>query len=449
MEFNMKQFSKRLSIQKKRFKDQVSGVLIDRILSIPVVFLLIIAFCGSCTGETQWYKGNMHIHTFRSDGDDFPEVVVKWYKESGYDFIVLTDHNTLPEGEMWRKFPADHPVLLKYIKSCGKDCVGIRPDENEEDQVFVRLKPLDEYRHLYEVPGRFLVMSGAEIANSNIFHMVEYHMDTVLPVLQGSENDKLRVFRDVTAKFDAYRSVSGRNTYPVLAHPNYRWFITAEMILEVPEIRFFEVYNGHPAVHNEGDKYRASTDRIWDIVLSFRLINKNGNLMYGLAVDDAHSYQEKGGKGAGPGRGWVMVKSKDLTPESLLDALDKGDFYASTGVTINKIEFNGKTLKLEIKPQPKVDYLTEFIGTLNGFDTSSKPALDSLGNPIHNTTRIYSDRVGEVLKSSNDLKPAYTFSGNELYVRARITSTASQVDPITGRILEKQKAWVQPFSQCK
>ena len=40
-----------------------------------------------------WYKGNVHTHTTKSDGDADPEVVVEWYKNHDYDFLVLSDHN--------------------------------------------------------------------------------------------------------------------------------------------------------------------------------------------------------------------------------------------------------------------------------------------------------------------------------------------------------------------
>ena len=46
-------------------------------------------------GAPRWYKGNLHTHTLNSDGDSTPEDVVRWYREHGYDFLVLTDHNFL------------------------------------------------------------------------------------------------------------------------------------------------------------------------------------------------------------------------------------------------------------------------------------------------------------------------------------------------------------------
>src|SRR5687767_12817135 len=43
----------------------------------------------------RWYKGNTHTHTLNSDGDSTPDQVVRWYREHGYQFLVLTDHNFL------------------------------------------------------------------------------------------------------------------------------------------------------------------------------------------------------------------------------------------------------------------------------------------------------------------------------------------------------------------
>ena len=43
----------------------------------------------------RWYKGNLHTHTTMSDGDSTPEVVAQWYKEHGYQFLILSDHNVL------------------------------------------------------------------------------------------------------------------------------------------------------------------------------------------------------------------------------------------------------------------------------------------------------------------------------------------------------------------
>ena len=42
--------------------------------------------------QNNWYKGNLHMHTTRSDGKVTPEEAKKIYYQAGYDFIALTDH---------------------------------------------------------------------------------------------------------------------------------------------------------------------------------------------------------------------------------------------------------------------------------------------------------------------------------------------------------------------
>ncbi len=424
-------------------------------LMLYALFILLFAFsCKTTDDQPGWYRGNVHTHTFWSDGDDFPESVARWYKENDYDFMVFTDHNILLEtptegpvrgnhrlidGELWQHLQPDHPAVEKYIRYFGEEWADIMP--YEDDGVLVRLKPLDEFRHMFEEPGEFMLMMGNEITDQLAVHVVAIHQNEVIPTVGGSPGERAHMMKEIVRRVDDYRERSGRNTWPVLAHPNFTWAITAEKMLEVDNLRFFELYNGHPAVNNEGDQFRASTERIWDIVLSMRLANGDGRLLYGLATDDTHNYHAGG---ATPGRGWVKVRSNELETGSILDAIDRGDFYSSTGVTINDISFDGRELTVDIEPEDGVTYTTEYIGTVAGFDTSSTPSLDGEGNEIANTTRTYSEEIGQVLAVSNDLSSGYTFTGNELYVRVRITSSADQVDSITGEVIGKQSAWVQP-----
>jgi hypothetical protein len=69
----------------------------------------------------------------------------------------------------------------------------------------------------------------------------------------------------------AQRERIGQPMIPHINHPNFGWALTAEDMMVVRGERFFEVYNGHPGVRNAGDSQRASTERIWDIILTRRL----------------------------------------------------------------------------------------------------------------------------------------------------------------------------------
>src|SRR5688572_33430495 len=66
--------------------------------SLSIVAVLAVAVGLGVDTRSQaarWYKGNTHTHTLNSDGDSTPDDVVRWYREHGYQFLVLTDHNFL------------------------------------------------------------------------------------------------------------------------------------------------------------------------------------------------------------------------------------------------------------------------------------------------------------------------------------------------------------------
>ena len=198
---------------------QLIQTLSDRSNRHPILLLLVLLFfLGSCTQEQpNWLQGNMHTHTFWSDGDDFPESVTRWYRENGYDFLVLTDHNLILEGERWRNFPEEHLALARYMAAYGDEWVETMPGDRE-GTVKVRLKALDEFRSLYEKPGEFLIIMGNEISNPHAVHVLAFHQDRVIPAVQGTAEERERMIHETVAGVDSYREQTGINTWPVLAH---------------------------------------------------------------------------------------------------------------------------------------------------------------------------------------------------------------------------------------
>jgi len=72
------------------------------IILLIVPGLIIITSCNRVKDDDQlvrhWYKGNLNTHSYWSDGDDFPEMIMDWYKNHGYHFVSLSDHNILAEA---------------------------------------------------------------------------------------------------------------------------------------------------------------------------------------------------------------------------------------------------------------------------------------------------------------------------------------------------------------
>src|SRR5215213_4219535 len=102
----------------------------------------------------RYWKGNLHTHSFWSDGDDFPEMIADWYKRNGYHFLAMTDHNVLSDGERWIDVakPEKSGALKKYQARFGDAWVERREEKGVGQ---VRLKPLAEFRSTLEEPGRF------------------------------------------------------------------------------------------------------------------------------------------------------------------------------------------------------------------------------------------------------------------------------------------------------
>jgi hypothetical protein len=393
----------------------------------------------------RYWKGNLHTHSFWSDGDDFPEMIADWYKQTGYDFLSLTDHNVLSDGVKWidvAEKSARPLALKKYRDRFGDAWVEqrtVKDKDKTKDQV--RLKPLAEFRSLLEEPGRFLLVPGEEITHN--YAKLPVHLnainlrDAVKPINAPSVAETIQVNQRLVT--EAVKK-NGWRTIVSLNHPNFGWGVRAEDML-VDELRFFEVYNGHPSVRNYGDDVHAGTDRVWDIILALRLGKLNLPIVYALGTDDAHAYHAFAVGKANPGRGWIMVRAPHLTAEAIVAAMERGDFYVTTGVKLHDVRADREGLTLEIDAEPGVRYKTQFIVTMRDAPSDSKRRLDKKGEPLL-VTEEYSPEIGKVVAEMEGEKAAYRFTGKELYVRARVSSTKTHPNPYQKG--DQEMAWTQP-----
>lgn len=299
--------------------------------------------------EKRWYKGNTHTHTLNSDGDSTPDEVVRWYREHGYQFLVLTDHNFLTS--------------------------------------------VDGLNALHGASERFLVIRGEEVtdrfANKPI-HVNGLNLERVVEPQGGGS-----VVETIQRNVDAVRAASG---VPHINHPNFGWAISAQELKQVQNNKLFEIFNGHPQVNNLGGGGLPGLEEAWDAILT------SGKLLYGIAVDDAHHFKRPWDRNASrPGMGWVVVRAEALSPPAILEAMERGDFYASTGVELANYQATDRAITVTIKEERSSKYRVLFIG-----------------------------KDGRVLQEALTNPAVYQIQGDELYVRTKVLESNGKV------------AWTQP-----
>lgn len=296
-----------------------------------------------------WYKGNTHTHTTNSDGDSTPDEVTRWYREQGYNFLVLTDHNFLTKVES-----------LNALHGADEQFIVIRGEEVSDkfNNKSVHVNALDVERIVEPQGGK-----------------------TLLETIQRNVN--------------AIREARG---VPHINHPNFGWVISADELKQVENNKLFEIFNGHPHVNNYGGGGRPGLEEMWDAVLT------SGKLLYGIAVDDAHVFKRPWDRRAPrPGQGWVVVRAEKLSPATILEAMERGDFYSSTGVELTDYQADEKSITITVREEGSTKYRVRFIG-----------------------------RGGRVLSEAITNPAIYQFRGDEGYVRAKIIDSNGKT------------AWTQP-----
>lgn len=392
---------------------------------------LVVSLLGAEPPEAEptWFKGNTHSHTLWSDGDGPPELVADWYKEHGYHFLVLSDHNILSVGEKWFDISDTGRLSPQRVQALreqfGESWVSERAIDGKRQ---MKLKTLSELRERFEETGRFLFIQGEEITDK--FRMAEVHingmhLDEVIPPQGG--NDVRETIQNNLNAVIAQGKRLGRPTLAHLNHPNFRWSLTPNDLAAIEGERFFEVYNGHSGVRNYGNHERPSTEAMWDAALTTRLTALDLPILFGLATDDGHEYYNYGVGHTNPGRGWIMVRAKALTPEAILNAMNAGEFYSSSGVELEDVRTSDTSYEVIVRAKPDVTYTIQFIGTRRQQTGELKP--------------------GEVLAEHTGTQAAYDYTGDELYVRAKITASTPHPNPYAEG--DHECAWTQPVAVAR
>jgi hypothetical protein len=342
-----------------------------------------------------------------------------WYKSHDYQFVALTDHNTLAEGDKWKMISKDslfQKAFKNYLNTYGDSWVKYRVDSL--NQTYVKLKTYEEYRPKFEEANKFLIIQSEEITDR--FEGKPLHMNATNLRKKIEPQGGNSVVEVLQNNIDAVIAQRDEMNIPMIAHinhPNFGYAISLEDMIALKNEKYFELYNGHHMVHNTGDSLHLSTEKMWDLI-NIAYIGNNKPLMYGLATDDSHNYHIQSKEWSNAGRGWIEVRADSLNPKSLIKAMEAGDFYASTGVELKDLNINDKKITIEVKPEAGIRYSIAFIGYKKG------------------------NHVTEELMAIEGNKASIEITNDLLFVRGKITSSKLHANPVEEMLYET--AWTQP-----
>jgi hypothetical protein len=185
----------------------------------------------------RFWRGNLHTHSTRSDGRLAPEAVVDFYRDAGYDFLMLSDH-------FWECY--GYPVT---------DTRGLRSK-------------------------RFTTLLGAELHAPITARNQDWHI-----VAAGLPPDFAPWTSGETIQ-SMCRRAAAAGAFLGIAHPQWYGLTTGDA-LSIPEAHAVEIYNHSCAVEcDRGDGL---------VVLEEALAA--GRRLNGYAADDAHFASPDAGGG--------------------------------------------------------------------------------------------------------------------------------------------------------
>lgn len=328
-------------------------------------------------GKLKWYKGNTHTHTTRCNhADTSPEDVTKWYHDHGYHFLVLSEHNVFID-----------PKKVAMPANARKD---------------------------------FILIPGEEITGQKHIHTTAMNIEKFIPFQYKNRYNHQHEI--IQSHVHETQKAGG---HAILNHPNFQNALGAKDILPVEGLYLFELYNAHPSVKNFGGQGQVSTEDLWDSLLTA------GKTVYGVSSDDAHTFKKLSKKDSNPGRGWVMVQSASLTPDSITHAMTHGQFYSSNGVILKDVSHDLKSYSILIDEKATLKQLEA--KNLHGHIIPKK-------NVVPGFQIEFIGLSGGSLKLEKNKTETRFPIVDQVYVRSKITYT---------RILENGSgeafyAWTQP-----
>lgn len=176
------------------------------------------------------YRGDMHVHSYGSDGHDDPLYVVSSYRRVGFDFMALTDHRNYAPSVAAKSFYGKYPIDMALYH--GEE---VHPPENAV--------------HMVNFGGSFSVNALIESDKEKYYAEVKEIMKTVTDYPDPSAENEIYMYASCKWVFEKIREGGGIS---IFCHPYWRvrngYYISdrlTDYILKKKDYTAYELIGGY------------------------------------------------------------------------------------------------------------------------------------------------------------------------------------------------------------
>ena len=267
----------------------------------------------------KFYKASLHTHSTVSDGKMTPQEVKDHYKAAGFSILALTDHHIISAHPELN----DPDFLTLTSIELGLDSEDYAPPASFFGQTYhFNLISKDPDNLWQPYPPK-------KIEEKNRLHAEKAHWD------QRERICSVECANEILARAneEGFLAVYNHPTWSKQSYPDYA---------PLKGLWALEIRN----THNVLNGYDDNNHRVYQDLL------EQGNRLAVVACDDTHRPHTVGGS-------WTMIGAKELTYSAVIEAMEKGDLYATCGPVLHSLTIDGDILTVTCDPAAEITVQTQ------------------------------------------------------------------------------------------
>ena len=289
-----------------------------------------------------WYRGNLHSHTTVSDGVLTPEESVKAFREHGYSFLCISDHNTYTDFR--KKFNDKRFIILP-----GMEASAVLYDQH------------DTCIKVHHINGILGTQEMQDKASRPLFN----HMEAYGPFVYHEKWDGLKAAQEIIDDLHA------RGCFVTYNHPVWSR-VEREEFMDLQHIDMLEIFN-YNTQNESGTRFDTNC---WDGML------RKGMVQNADAADDNHN----GGIFDDAFGGYIMVKAEELTQDAIVSAIMNGSYYSTSGPEIYDWELNENQVNVRCSNVERINLIADgFVGAGITVIAENGKMINACSIPIQGT----------------------------------------------------------------